>query len=235
MPDWMKWPGYSASILFMILGVLGIMFPNLKITKGPAILFIIGLVAIIASVVWWLNIVKAKPIKYWFRANIDNYPPNVHVEGIAWNTAFTDIRVGINNPTHKDYHNLEFTISTDMQIANISQITKLPNVSFRPWQPPGDIHLLIRNGKTGEVKTSIPLSSWPNKQVHSSKYYVSCIMLPRRSHIDIILAAVTLDNSVEKPEPVYKEKRMPKWVQVSGHYQDSEGDHTFEERHNFEN
>lgn len=238
MPNWMTWVGISFTSLLMIEEVLKAMLPNQRFPFGPIILIILGLSAIVGGSAWWNDITKSsKFINFLIRANIDDYPPDAQLAEIKWNPSYTDIRVAINNPTNRDYNNLEINITTDMKIAAISQITKLPNVLFMPVDiPVVDLSIKVTNQTTGKTKTyPLPLTAMPNIKVFSPQYSVRCAILPSRSHIDLILAAVRIDEtSITKPQGiVFEEKSLPKWVKVNIRYQDSGHEHTLEEKKDF--
>ena len=237
MANWMKWPGIIAGMLFMVLGGVSELRPSLRVPTGPAILFILSIVGLIGSLFWYREIIRrTTAIEYWIRPNIVNYPPHTKIGGINWNPSYTDIRVVLKNTTNRDYNNLEFIISTDMTIAEIGQVTNLPNIEFEPMGlPPGEIGLEVK-GANGKTKYRIPLTGVPHMKVFSSGYRVRCPLLSTQRQIDIIIAAVTLKepdiNRMSSED--YGEKRLPKWIRIYGHYHDLGREYTFEERRNFE-
>lgn len=235
MPDWMKWPGIVAGILFIILGGVGEMFPSLKIPKGPIILFIISIVALISSIAWYIDIIKSsKSLNFWILSNIDDYPSNIDIGGIKWNQAFADVRVYLENPTNRDYTDLDVLMTTDLTIAKIGQITNLPNVTFTPVVPGLDIKAIQVKMKTDTGKNiTIPVTT---EFQYVSTYRMICPTLPRHSRIGLVLAVVVMNPIINGkwPDTALGEKRLPKWVSINGHYKDSGREYPFEQKHSVE-
>ena len=77
-------------------------------------------------------------------------------DNIAWRPAFTELRVDIANPTDTPYEDVDLLIRPTDPVAQIAQISQLPNVSFEDKDSEYD-RLMHINNLTG-IASIVPLA-----------------------------------------------------------------------------
>lgn len=159
-------------------------------TKPPilACLFVLGFASAVGSVIYftfWTKMDDAK-LNILAHSEASEHPAGVAVEGILWSPKFTDLRIDLINSTKFDYQNIDLLIVPDAAIAGISQVTKLQGVSV--WRvDPAEIAVEAGNSQTGRRV------NWPYVTIATTVgYRVRCTLLPSETHVQLILAAVTV-------------------------------------------
>jgi hypothetical protein len=147
-------------------------------------------------------------------------PPDGYAGSIKWKPEYAYIRFRFDDPGPTDFDNLDLTVTFDLAIVDMDQLTKLSGVSMFPDLPVhmmgGSVTAITKDGK----KTTIP--AYTGAVTSSSAYRIRCEHLPRRSGVDFVVAAVTLNipqgYSIHEPDTEYGPKRLPTTMTISGSY-----------------
>ncbi|MDH5741581.1 MAG: hypothetical protein OEY77_14765 [Nitrospira sp.] len=133
----------------------------------------------------WTKIENA-PLELSAHSESSEHPGGVAVDGILWSAKFTDLRIDIINPTKFDYQNIDLLIIPDAAITAATQVTKLQGVSV--WRVDhAEIATEVGNTQTGE-RVNLPYVSIAT----TFGYRVRCELLPSETHIQLLLAGVTV-------------------------------------------
>ncbi len=149
------------------------------------------------------------------------YADNVKVGALDWNKAFSDVRVRFDNPSQRDYVDLDFELtSDDQQIWDAAQITSEPGISFTPKDvfgigkvPAPVLNVTPVGSKTGE--TEVLAGNGPG-HFSTNTYMVRCDRLGKNRWIDLTL-------QVERPNSplrggMFLPRTAPKSITVKGTY-----------------
>jgi len=147
-------------------------------------------------------------------------PPEGYAGSIKWKPEYAYIRFRFDDPGPTDFDSLDLTVSFDIAIVDMDQLTKLSGVSMFPDLPVhmmgGSVTAITKDGK----KTTIPAYTGPITS--SSAYRIRCEHVPRRSGVEFVAAAATLNIpngfSIHEPDKEYGPKRLPTTMTVSGSY-----------------
>lgn len=144
-----------------------------------------------------------------------DYPKGANVAGILWMPKMTELRVNINNPTDKDYENLDFEVTNDLTTADAVQISQIPNV------------FISAEEKDNGYK--LPASYYPHK-AWSKIFRIRCDKPPRNSTLQLLLVVLPFPE-LGKPVQIIEDgdgqifhlaepenKRQPQWVEARGQY-----------------
>jgi hypothetical protein len=118
----------------------------------------------------------------WIYVSDVEYPSGTTLGGIRWSNRFTELRVSFNNESSTDYHDLDFTLVPDQPIAEIGQITNLPEVSFSAAADPVLRQELVQGATGRRIANPLILIA------SSGGYRVRCQLLPRKARLEILIA-----------------------------------------------
>ena len=149
------WPGVAFIYAgFLLLAIDVWLEPGLQ----RSLLWRIGIVTILLlfTTAFSLGIVFVKaPLDVSAFVTAAEYPTGTSIAGIPWKPQFTELQVRIDNPSDRNYEDVNLLIRPMSAIVAIAQVTSVPNVSFE------DNHALsmrLMNINVGTMKaTAIPL------------------------------------------------------------------------------
>lgn len=162
--------------------------PRLLVTSAFASIAGLGL----CLMTGWRPVLSKFPINLFAMANDGNYPNGTKIGGIAWSTRFVDLRIVLRNETESDYDDLDFTLQPDRPVAEIGQISNLPNVSFSPLADP-TYSVVFVEGAT-KKQTTIPLVLVAS----DGGYRMRCALLPHKGKLEIVAAVAEI---IDFPKP----------------------------------
>ena len=151
------------------------------------------------------------------------YAIGAGIGGVRFLPEWTDFRAEIENPTDQDYEDAEFTISSDMEINGIGQISSIPEVRFVGQPYRGEF---IQRDKEGNVIQAVPA------YVPTFESKVRLHVFPKKSTLELVLA-LSRSNPVvngKSPEHQYADHKRPCWVKLRGSYSAWKRTRTFEEQ-----
>jgi len=128
------------------------------------------------------------------------YPAGTKIAGILWSLRFVDLRVTILNPSTSDYADVDLTLRPDEPVAEIAQVTNVPDVSFLAGT---DLTMRqeFQEGATGKRIVN-PLTLI----LSSGGYRLRCKSLPRKGRLEILLAIARgrdFPTRQKSPKPSY--------------------------------
>jgi hypothetical protein len=136
---------------------------------------VLAIAILAASFSWGIVFVNAPLPISTFVTNAE-YPAGTSIAGISWKPQFTELQVWIDNPTERNYEDLNLVIRPLLPVAAIAQLTDVPNVSFEDGR--GEV------GRLTEKSTVIPLVLLAT----DAGYRMRCPHLPARTEIKVVLA-----------------------------------------------
>jgi hypothetical protein len=129
------------------------------------------------------------------------YDSGTNVGGIQWKPQYTDVRLALVNRSETDYKNLEVSIvpaESGIAVAELGQITNVPNVSFIGHKFETKFSLTKVDGGFVQKFSSLDRPSILGKRIR-------CENLPKHDLLQIVIALVTVDSAGEtldvKPQP----------------------------------
>jgi hypothetical protein len=154
---------------------------------------------------------------YSFAMRKGNYADGTNIEGIVWNSHFTDSRVIFNNPTDDDYKDINLVIKPDRWItkAVISgttfgcDLTPLNGrfISFAIAKETGIITpKLTTSGSQGEIHDQ--MGDIYSTVANDGDYRLTCTKFPAHESIKLVFAVVTINptyppNSSSSGKPLF--------------------------------
>jgi hypothetical protein len=221
MWPWAYWPGVVA--IYAGIAALGYhigteeSFQSMPLGTQIAV----GIMFLSAIYIWSANVVfAAAPLLFPATANKgDKYPVGFDLAGIKWQKSYSDVRIDLRNPTSHDYKNVDLSIYTDLQIAQVGQITDIPNVSYFPQSTLEAQVNLEGKDKRGH-KTSIPVVPQKGMAQSNQIYRVLIDKLPKKSTVKLVLAVVRINPMVngKMPQTLFSADSVPAWIAVKGDY-----------------
>lgn len=111
------------------------------------------------------------------------------VGGIAWNPAFSETHLLIMNDSNIDVRDVDIVMRTDQPIAAVGQIAPLSNVSIAPHDLP------VFDSEWVNLQTQQRTAMGYTLLATLKGYRLRADVFPRRSRIEIVMAAVTIHES----------------------------------------
>ena len=113
-------------------------------------------------------------------------PAGATIGGVTWSSHYTEIRVFLYNNSKIDYRDFDFVVRADQAVVAAGQVTNLSNVSIEFHDLPAISPETVDTG-TGQrfAEQFIPIAS-------TLGFRVRCAVLPRLSHLELVLAGVTM-------------------------------------------
>jgi hypothetical protein len=245
---WLRGVGV-ASILFGLAGFLFAMFywPAVWIFYGGLLLLIIdclfleGLrrsskvsvafsILVIGVLIAWKVVFVPAPL--WITPSVydGEYAKGTKIGDIEWRSSYTDVRVAIENPTARDYTDIDlYVLIPNVVIVDVSQVTKLPGVTIM-GSGGGDLRATF-GYKDGARTTTIVPHGMPSENFSTR---IRCDKIPNNSHIELVFAVASESTggwgftlgfdektgaTVLPPFAVAVSKRIvPEWVGVTAFY-----------------
>lgn len=183
----------SAANLILVFGVLLITlfaFMHPLVSANPMFIRVLwtlasgSILGLLAYYILWTAFV---PLLLSSTTTAAEKPPDVIIGEIQWSPKYTDVRVRIDNNSQIDFKNIDLILQPDQSITKASQITNIDGVSLNFNSLPSITpEYLYGKDKRKSIPT-IPLAS-------TLGFRLRCDALPRKSHIEIVLAAVSLND-----------------------------------------
>jgi hypothetical protein len=117
-----------------------------------------------------------------------SYPAKTEIGGILWNSKYYDVRVIVSNHTDDDYLDVDLTTRTNGAIAKVGEVTRSGCRLMFADPVDEDLHLESVNQRDG-TRTANPLTLI----AFEGKRRIRCNILERRSRIELVMAAVSID------------------------------------------
>jgi hypothetical protein len=179
-------------------------------------LAVIYLATIVVGSRMW--IFRPAPFEVVASSSIPQYGPGSVIDGIAWDSNFSDLHFSIKNPTGIDYDGFDAEISTDLVITAIRQIRGLSECKIESSNPSPELHVqrMVGGQPVGPVDSTpekykvIPLDR-DGRPILPKFYRIRCEKVPATSQLDFSGA---LANAVGAP-------RAASWVSVTAKFQTS--------------
>jgi hypothetical protein len=134
----------------------------------------------------------AKDISFTAMGSTAVYPEGTVIGGIRWSQRYSQLRVNIVNNTDDALDDVRIVIQADEPVVGITQVSQLPNVSFKVLGEPV-VQEEILNPVTGR-RRAIPLVL-----VASDAGYEAAIeRLAPKAVLDIIMALANIDPETDK-------------------------------------
>jgi hypothetical protein len=143
---------------------------------------------------YWLLSPYPKDARLEFSATVYSaqHLPGTVMAGIHWSTRFAELQISALNPTTNDYSDLDFVILPDEPIAEIGQITALPDVTFTLAADMTMRQELRTPAGVGTVNPLVLIGT-------TAGYRVRCKTLPAKSRLGILLAVATVIDTPKGP------------------------------------
>lgn len=132
---------------------------------------------------------------------MQNTSDGLNVEGIAWNSHFTELRVSITNPTNADYDDVDLVIRPDFPIREAVIAHHSPFCSLEPNRLGTIKTTRVKKGGTtnynifwkgGEIDIHDSQGGEYHDLAYVSGYRLRCSTFPRNSSVNVVFAAVQL-------------------------------------------
>lgn len=137
------------------------------------------------------------------------------IAGIKWEPWYYQLQVSLQNPTDRDYTNIDLHIGDDRGIAGIGQLSNVSNVTFTP--PVLGATGVYFDNLHHPIRTDIlTIASFGP----GTGYEVYCENL--RAHDMLLLVVAVVENDNNSPGPYVRDPR-PDWAYVWGQYRTSFG------------
>jgi hypothetical protein len=160
LADWFWVAVPSIYLGFGALAVDALLEPDLRERPKWRIRAVVVIVGLAALFSWGVVFVPANlGVSAWMTDG--EYPAGTNISGIAWRPEFTEVDVDIANDTDLGYEDLNIVIRPTEAIAEISQSTSVPGVSFQDANGES-VHLLEKNLGSGSIQ-SIPACTHRNR------------------------------------------------------------------------
>jgi hypothetical protein len=205
---------------FFALSVLEALFePSLKKLRIPL------LVVTLAATAWFsLAVPFAKaPLDIIAYSPPGDHSPGMVIGGISWDSHFTDLRVGIINPTDNDYREVDISIKPDKWTHEAALLSG--GVGCQLSRTAGSIVSWARNSKSGKAamiarRIGDALEAYDNvgnvytTVASDGGYRLTCSKIMAHSTVQIILAVVVVPQSLMQGAPkVPQPKPHAHWLQ----------------------
>ncbi len=128
------------------------------------------------------------PLGLFVTTSSARQPDGVVIGGIPWSDKYREVHVRIANNSDMDIQAIDLVIRPDQPVAAVGEVTSLDGVSFAPYsQPSVNPQWVEATGERMAIPV-VPLAA-------SRGYRLRCNVLPKRSHLEMVMAAVTVNES----------------------------------------
>ena len=174
------WTGVTLIYLGFLLLILDLWFDP-ELSKKIISKFAVSFALLVAATFFTRAVVLADaPLEVTAIPTNADYPPDTKIAGINFRPEFTELQVIINNPTGRNYTDLNVVIRPSEPVAFITQSTNVPNVTFEDKNG-FSVRMMAA---TSSAAKAIPLSLLAT----DAGYRVRCPSLPAHSHITVEMA-----------------------------------------------
>ena len=201
------WPAVAFIYAGFLLLAVDVWF-ELELTRYWRIGAIVILIAFSAIFSWAVVFVNA-PLEISAFITDAEYSPGNTIAGIAWRPEFTEMQVWINNSSSKDYDDLTLLMRPDVPIAQIAQLTHVPNVYFEDKN--GFNLRMMDFNPTANKATVIPLVLLAT----DAGYKMHCSHLAAGASVKVVIALADIRwcPSTERSErPIEEQARDKDYV-----------------------
>jgi hypothetical protein len=215
---WFVVLGYA---LFLLIGVEIWYEPPVRKFRWLSCLILLG--AVVCFSVFFTF--AAAPLRTIAYTRPGDYPASTVIGGIPWNSHFTDLRVAITNPTSDDYHDVDITIKPDQWIH---EATVLDNgANCRLFRENGNFVSAATVSKSGNITvTAKPLGNATDAYDNGGNVYsilaseagyrLNCSKVPSHHTIQVVFAAVVVDQKFIKPPVIPPGGSVMTAVEIAG-------------------
>jgi hypothetical protein len=231
LPDYFVW---FVVLIYAVIVIwaLDLFFevPTGRLARGGVI------IATLAALGWFtFAFVLAKiPVVLMASSRDVTYAPGTKLGGIYWIPEYSEMRTVIGNETDNDYSDIDLAILPDEPIAEIDQISNVPNVSVSPLTP------FLENP---QLQTTSGVGLPMNLIASTGGYRLRCDELPSHASIELVVAIGNIDMSRDhafpyvirigmkdgtaywfqthdppNPEMLWEPRHPPKMLQIKGTY-----------------
>jgi hypothetical protein len=161
-------------------------------------------------------------LKVYADADLIDYPPGT-TGSIKWNNRYTHVLLGLGNTGTTDFTDLDMTVSMDISVSGMDQLTKFPGITMFLTEPPVRIvsaQLNIVDKNTGKVTQVVP--AVPGSLSSSGSFRLHCDRILKDSTVKLVIAGVVLNIpngfSAYEPDSEYGPKKLPTLIKLAGSY-----------------
>jgi hypothetical protein len=160
------------------------------VTSQPVIvrfLFAIATISLLALAAYFIGLWTGRnALELYATAYASDKPSGTVIANIPWSSKYTEVHLIVMNPSRETYRELELFASCDQLITRAGEVTGIAPTTIVPREVPRP-HMESVNIPTNR-RASIPLVLVATRK----GYVIRCDVLPRKSHIDVVFAAVTM-------------------------------------------
>ena len=128
------------------------------------------------------------PVGLFARTSSAKQPNGAVIGNIPWSDKYREVRVTITNNSNRNVEAIDLVVRPDQPVAAVAQVTNISDVSFTPNDPPVVEMQELETADRRTVMPTIPLATLRG-------YRVRCDALPRRSRLELVMAAVTINET----------------------------------------
>ncbi|MCU1271996.1 MAG: hypothetical protein JWN74_3290 [Acidobacteriaceae bacterium] len=160
---------------------------------------------------------RSAPLDIVATSSEGNYKDGENVEGITWRPAYSELRIGITNPTNLDYNNVDIRIVPALWVVEQVIVSESSSCHFEAASPhfSAVAHGTDANGKPFD-------EPFKGKGPRSSGLRIRCDKFPRNDTLAILVAVMNVDlkNNPASAVPIFRPQRKVKcpWVYVKGQF-----------------
>jgi hypothetical protein len=154
---------------------------------------VVFITAALSGTAWWQFMVRPQSaqtssylLELYATAYASDKPSGMVIANIPWSDKYTEVHLIVMNPSSETYRELELFVSCDQLITRAGEATSIAATTIVPREGPRPIMESV-NIPTNR-RTSVPLVLVATQK----GYVIRCDTLPRKSHIDVVFAAVTM-------------------------------------------
>jgi hypothetical protein len=161
-------------------------------------------------------------LKAYADADLIDYRPE-STGSLKWNNHYTHVLLGLGNTGGKDFTDVDLTVSMDISVAGMDQLTKFPGITMFLTEPPVRIvgaQVSVVDKSSGKVTQVVP--AVPGPLTSSGSFRLHCDRILRDSTVKLVIAGVVLNIpnglSAFEPDSEYGAKKLPTFIKLSGSY-----------------
>jgi hypothetical protein len=160
------------------------------VTSQPVIVrffFVNATISLLALAAYFMGLWTGRyALELYATAYASDKPSGTVIANIPWSSKYTDVHLIVMNPSRETYRELELFASCDQLITRAGEVTGIALTTIVPREVP-KLTMESVNIPTNR-RASIPLVLVATQK----GYVIRCDVLPRKSHIDVVFAAVTM-------------------------------------------
>lgn len=217
---------FAAAIFVLALLIFLLDFEYDPSVRKRALMRIAGVVVIALSIIAFARYIvfPSVPLDVTTMWAGGFYDSGTNVGGIQWKPQYLDVRVMIVNRSNYDYKDLEVSIApqeSGVAVAELGQITSVPNVSFIGHSFETQLTITKVEGGFAQSFSTLDKPSILGKRVR-------CDNLPKHDALQIVVALV----SVNSDGKTLERKPKPRWLATIAEFETIGGNqHKITESH----